>query len=556
MAMSDGVRAIARWSAGAVIPMFARPTAPVGLAWFLHIVLIVAVSVGLYFAQPHLPITRNIQHGPLWFRPFWLTALFLLAYSLTWSAAWLWGLLAPRQATTEFPDLDVAWEEILGALGKVGIGIADTPLFFVFGEFPVGFETLFRALPNGLVVAGGSAPGSPIRAFANRDGIYLIVPGASLLGYQSWIGTGEAEEGGGAVGDSLARSIGVGASIGIDQSVGISIGGSVVGSVGVGGQLNEIQRIIRRARDENRPLSEEEKRRVRELSSGGGGGTAPKPASQTAQATGSVLQNARLVAEATARLQYVCGLVAGVRWPLCATNGVIVAIPVAVSDRDDRAQQWGLVAREDLILTQATLRLHFPIYALVGGVENLPGSATFFERFTADRGSQRLGKGFPLNPDLQPDKVASEIEKTTNWTFGSLLPYWVFKLMRVDGAPGVEARENASLVRFLVELRRRASRLANLMSRAIAFRDDRVPAFGGCYLAVTLPADPNDVKFAKEFFRKVESSQGYVAWTDEAYAEDAAYRATTRLGYTFLAFLFLGVLALAGYAGYVHFGAR
>jgi hypothetical protein len=94
------------------------------------------------------------------------------------------------------------------------------------------------------------------------------------------------------------------------------------------------------------------------------------------------------------------------------------------------------------------------------------------------------------------------------------------------------------------------------MSRAIAFRDDRVPTFGGCYLAVTLPADPNDVKFAKEFFRKVESSQGYVAWTDEAYAEDAAYRATTRLGYIFLAFLFLGVLALAGYAGYVHFGAR
>lgn len=555
MAMSGGIQAIARWVAGAIIPMFTRPTAPAGLAWFFHIVLVAAISIGLYFAQPHLPITRNIQHGPLWFRPFWLTALFLLGYSLTWSAAWLWGLLSPAQPTTEFPDLDVAWEEILTSLSKAGIGIADTPLFFVFGEFPAGFEALFRALPNGLVVAGGSAPGSPIRVFANRDGIYLIVPGASLLGYQSWIGSGDGEEGG-AGGDSVARSIGVGASIGIDQSVGISIGGSVVGSVGVGGQLNEIQRIIRRARDENRPLNEDEKRRVRELSSGGGGGTSPKPASQTVPATGSVLQNARLVAEATARLQYVCGLVAGARWPLCAINGTILAIPIAVSDRDDRAQQWGLVAREDFIQAHSTLRLHFPIYALVGGAENLPGGETFFQRFAADRGSQRLGKGFPLNPDLSPGTVGSEIEKAITWTFGSLLPYWVFKLMRVEGGTSTETRENAALVRFLIELRRRASRLANLMSRAMTFRDDRVPSFGGCYLAVTLPADPNDVKFAKEFFRKVESSQGYVAWADEAYAEDAAYRASTRLGYTFLVFLFLGVFALAGYAAFVHFGTR
>ncbi|HEV3384899.1 MAG TPA: type VI secretion protein IcmF/TssM N-terminal domain-containing protein [Gemmata sp.] len=555
MSMSGGISSIARWFAGAFIPMFARPTAPVGLAWFLHLVLVAAISIGLYYAQPYLPITRNIQHGPLWFRPFWLSALFLLAYALTWSAAWLWGLLAPRQATTEFPDLDSAWGEILAALEKAGIGIADTPLFFVFGEFLAGFEALFRALPNGLIVAGGSAPGSPIRAFANRDGIYLTVSGASLLGYQSWMGTSTGDENTGAVGDSISRSIGVGASIGIDQSVGISIGGSVVGSVGVGGPLNEIQRIIRRARDENRPLNEEEKRRVRELSSGGGG-AASKPASPSGPAAGSVLQNPRLVAEATGRLQHVCGLVARARWPLCGANGLLLSIPVAASDRDDGAQQWGLVAREDLIQTQAALRLNFPVYALVGGAENLPGGVTFFERFAADRGSHRLGKGFPLNPDLPPDKVGSEIEKATNWTFGSLLPYWVFKMMRADGTSSSETRDNAGLVRFLVELRRRASRMANLMSRALAFRDDRVPSFGGCYLAVTLPADPNDVKFAKEFFKKVESSQGYVSWTEEAYADDASYRSATRLGYTFLVFLFLGVFALAGYAGYVYFWAK
>ena len=67
-------------------------------------------------------------------------------------------------------------------------------MFLVFGEFPSGFDALFRALPGGLTVAGGSAPGSPIRAFANRDGIYLTVPGASLLGIQGWVGDGGGGE--------------------------------------------------------------------------------------------------------------------------------------------------------------------------------------------------------------------------------------------------------------------------------------------------------------------------------------------------------------------------
>ena len=331
------------------------------------------------------------------------------------------------------------------------------------------------------------------------------------------------------------------------------MGGSVIGSVGVGGPLQEIQRIIRRARDENRPLSEDEKRRVRELSGGANAVPAKPAAAPSAPSGGSVLQNARLVAEGNARLDHVCGLVAAARWPLCPVNGAILAVPAIVSDRDDVAQQWGLVAREDLSRAEAALQLRFPVFALVGGVEMLPGGFTFFERFAADRSAQRLGKGFPLNPDLQPASAASEVEKSAAWAFGSLLPYHVFKQTRVDGAS--DSRDNASLVRFLIELRRRAPRLARLVGRAVG-SDRSVPEFGGCYLAVTLPSDPNDTKFAREFFKKVESSQGYVAWTEEAYAEDANYRAKTRLGYIVLGLIALGIAALAGYVGYMQFVAH
>jgi len=550
MPMRDWAGGLFRWAAGAVVPMFARPVAPVALAWFVHVVLVVALAVGLYFAQPHLRVTEVIQKGPLAFRPFWLPALFLLVYALAWSAAWLWELLSPGAPVTDFPDIDVAWDEILAALAKVGIGIADTPIFLVLGEFPSGFESLFRALPNGLTVPGGSAPGSPIRAFANRDGIYLAVPGASLLGIQGWVGgSGEIESG--PAGGSVAQSIGVGASIGIDQSVGISIGGASVGSVGVGGPLQEIQRIIRRARDENRPLAEDEKRRVRELSGGGSAAPAAKVAASAATAGVSVLQNARLVAEANSRLDHVCNLVATARWPLCPLNGALVVVPALVSDRDDAAQQWGLVAREDLARAEGAFRLRFPVFVLVGGVEMLPGGLTFFERFAAERGGQRLGKSFPLNPDLDPAATSAEVEKAARWVFGSLLPYHVFKMTRSEAA--ADSRENASLVRFLIELRRRAPRMARLVGRTVA-SDHTVPEFGGCYLAVMLPGDNTDPKFATEFFKKVESSQGFVAWTEAAYAEDSGYRSMARMGYLALGVIAFCVLALAGYVGYEQFG--
>jgi hypothetical protein len=71
---------------------------------------------------------------------------------------------------------------------------------------------------------------------------------------------------------------------------------------------------------------------------------------------------------------------------------------------------------------------------------------------------------------------------------------------------------------------------------------------------VFLQGEPTDPKFAKEFFKKVEGSQGFVAWTDEAFAEDAAFRRSTFLGHVALGAVVVGVLAFAGYVIYTKFG--
>jgi hypothetical protein len=227
---------------------------------------------------------------------------------------------------------------------------------------------------------------------------------------------------------------------------------------------------------------------------------------------------------------------------------------MSAAEKDEAAQQWGLVARQDIAVAEAATKQRFPVYTIVGGVENLPGGQTFFERFAADKGGQRLGKGFPLNPEIKPDVVGEAVESSVGWVFNSLLPYWAFRLMRVDGNVSSDTKDNAGLVRFLAEVRRRGPHLSRLVSRAVVLYGDVIPEFGGCYLTVSLQSDPADAKFAKEFFKKVESSQGYVAWTDEAIAEDAAFRRSTFLGHVALGAVLLGVIAFGGYVIYTKFG--
>jgi len=550
MKLLDRLATLFRWVAGAIVPMIVRPVAPVALAWFVHVVLVCGMLVGLFYLEKEAGLREYIGRAPVEFQKFWLPALFLLLYLLAWAVRWWIVLLAPGKPTSDFPDIDQAWAEILEALDKAGIGIADTPLILVFGECSMGFDHLFRSLPHGLVVSGGSAPGSPIRVFANRDGIYLTLPGASLLGIQNWVSCA-GEVAASDVYDSAYQSIGVGVSIGVDQSVGITVDGGVAASVGVGQPLAEIQRIIRRARDENRPLTDDEKRRIRELSVEQG----PHPVTSAmppSKEVGTVLQNERLRSKAIARLIHVLGLIATTRWPLCSINGAILAVPVEVSDRDDQARQWGLVASEDLATTEATLKQRFPVFALVGGIEQLAGGATFFERFALEKGAQRLGKGFPLNPDIRPDQYQTEVERSAHWPLANLLPYWAYKLMRVDGG-SQDTRDNANLFRFLVELRRRAPRIAELVGRAVAVRDQQLPVFGGTYFTVALPSDPTEAKFAREFFRKVESAQAAVAWTPDAYAEDAGYWSATRHGYLALGLVASAILAFGSYVTYLRF---
>jgi hypothetical protein len=550
----DSTGGILRWVAGALVPMFARPTRPAALAWLLHVLLVLAVVVGGYFLQRYTSLNEWLGEAHNLVRDFWLSGLLLLMYALLWAAAWLWAQLAPEQPGIVYPDLDEAWATCVESLQRAGIGVADTPVFLVIGELTNGFEPLFRGLPRGVAVAGGTPSESAVRVFANADAIYVTLSGATLLGVQAagevvdLIATGGAggdgeQSGYSSVGFGQSVSIGAGNSMGgsMSASVGASLGASMAG----GGPLRKIQKIINKARSEGREPNDAEKEEIRALSANSAGGPAPAAAKKAKAPPVSVLQNPELVGEAEARLNYICRQIAGSRWPLCPVNGLILAVPVSALENETRALQWGSVARQDLGVIEASLKLRFPVFALLGGMEQLPGGELFFGRLSKEKSHQRLGKGFPLNPDGEPDQVKRGIESNAAWVLGGLLPYWALKYTRVNNSP-TDTDDNAGAVQFLTESSRRGLALGRLLSQAVA-GGKRTPTFGGCYLVVGSVKDPNEAHFARDFFKKVESCQAAVAWTDDAYATDATYRRWQVGGYVAAAGIVLAVLALAAF---------
>jgi hypothetical protein len=253
-------------------------------------------------------------------------------------------------------------------------------------------------------------------------------------------------------------------------------------------------------------------------------------------------------------MRYLCRLIGRSRAPLCPINGVVALVTMNATDTDEDAAQYSAALLRDLQSVRDAGRLYCPVYVLVGDLERLPGAQEFLLQFPSDKRRQRLGRGFPLVPSIAPDTVVNTIESSVRWITDSLLPFWVLKMFRVEsfGAASGEAVEgNAQLFHFLVDLRERANRLAKLVARGVVVDLEAPPLFGGCYLA---GGDAGGERpFCPGFWKRIDETQGSVAWTGDAFAEDARFRGRTQFGY-----VALGVAAalVAGLGVYVAIARR
>jgi hypothetical protein len=534
---------------GLVLPLFGKAKQLPGrhspLRWVLHIAVVAALLVGLWYANQYFRLPGLIPSRFRILRESWLPILFLLVYTLCWLGWWLWQLLAPEAAIQRFPDLEAAWAEALEAMRRDGIDITEAPLFLVLGEPEAKHAPLFRACQVKFTVnPAPESPDAPLHVYANRDAIYVICPTASLLARQAAILTGDSVT-------MLAPPSAAPAAADEPNPSEDPLGGTLRPEE-AGGLVRQMQAVLTQAGKEGRSprqLTDEERRKLGQLERR----DRPRP---------SLLRNVEVLEHLTARLEHLCQLIVRDRWPFCPVNGLLVLVPYAALESDQVALTTGDIIHRELIIVRHALKVHCPLFTLVCDLETVPGFTEFIGRFSETERQQRVGQRCPLVPLLQRRETAMPARERedqnlegmfhslAHWLCGTFFSGWVYKKFRLETpnkAPlATVVKSNGRLFLFLEDLHERQERLAILLAHALV-EESGPPLFGGCYFAGTGKNPATEQAFVAGVFRRLPEEQNWVAWTPEALAEEEGYQRWVRRGWGLLIVISVAAVGVLGY---------
>jgi hypothetical protein len=520
------------WLVKLVLPVFAKARdfrgISAGLRWALHLMLLGLILAGLAAANYYSGVGAALPTvGPLVQRYLWLPLLFLLVYILSWLGWWLWRLLGTDEDDSRFPDIDAAWEEAVAALHQAGIDPTDAPLFLVLGRPMAAEEALLKAAQVPLTVKQApTRADAPLHVYGSRDAIYVTCSGASLLGRHAALLAGEREAGV----DGAAPTGG-----GADEfDPGKTLRPSEKD------EMRQMQLLLAKAEKEGRgpaQLLEGERRDLKILT-------------RKSQSVPNLLKDQAVAGTLTDRLQHLCRLITRERRPYCPVNGLLLLVPYSGADDEAIADLTSVICQKEVSAARDALQIHCPMFALICDAETAQGFRSFIERFPEGERQRRVGQRFPLLPDVEEAAVPVKVQESVQWIGQSLIPYWAYKLFRVESKSDDDAAKlvegNARMYQFMSEMRARSKRFGRIISRAAAPEKGGPPLFGGSYVGGTGTDPAGEQAFVAGVFRRLTDGQNAVSWTAEAVAEEADYLRWTRYGYVAL-LIFIAAVVGAGY---------
>ncbi len=554
------------------------------LRWVLHVLLVIAVLVGLYFLNWWLGLAKILRSDFPYLHAFWLPILFFILYILFWLGLWLWQMNGPEQVGLDFPDITSAWDTAVSMLYRSGIDIQQAPVFLVLGQAQ-GSESQFFGTPSlRLTISAPRSGTPPVRVFANQDRIFVTCPGASVLAHFSRFLTNKViEEKKAERAAKLAQQRqAVGVTEGSEGGIALEGGGGVLTPEPQqflppenvyteipaeatepplpepSDQLTETQAPVTQNNDQpnspdnsseemGRAIWEEEEKRVFGLASSDD----PLDRDSDKKDRSSFLKNLPQVRWLTTRLHNLCRLILNTRQPYTPINGILILVPYLSTLDDESASQAATACRYDMTSVFRAFRVQCPVFALVCNMEQSEGFRQFVGRLPTPEKISRLGQKFPLCPDLDEREVAEMVEQGMGWLSDALLPSLVYNLFRLEGpVPDrrsplsiEEATEgNVRLYEFLGQVRNQRQRLAKMLTRGLLLDTGGFYHFGGVYLAGT---GSQMRAFLSGVFGRLLENQNYVSWAPEAIAADRRYRVWSWLLFLLNLALLLGGPVLA-----------
>jgi hypothetical protein len=504
--------------------------------WLVHFLIVIGILVGLYFLNSALQLEQVLRSPFPTLHRYWLPLLFLILYVMAWLGWWLWELTGPDKVVGDYPEINLAWAEVMHAVAAAGVDMREVPLFLVLGR-PGGAEDAvfdaaglpWRPVPPRRVHA-------PLHVYVTADAVFLTCTGASVFGRLTELIAEDLQHRPEAAGEVEAAPPDVEPAPTAEPS-------SVVEVTVESAEAPVAPASSRPARAPGE-LTEEERRVIGLLVAEE---EAEKPRAEEKRR--ALLRNTVEIEALAGRLRHLCRLIVRDRRPYCPVNGALVLIPQAALDSDAEASQAATACAQDLEIVGDELRVQCPAFALVCDLDRSAGFREFLARLPSGQRDRRLGQRFPLVPDVEETAVPQMVQDGVGWLSHAVLPALVYNLFRTEpagnGSPAVEEevlQGNLRLFELLATVRERRRRLGRFLTRGLLL-DERGPfMLGGVYLGGT--GEEEGQAFVSGVFQRLEENQNNVAWTHEALVSEARYRRWSRVVWLATLLLIVGGLGL------------
>ena len=235
------------------------------------------------------------------------------------------------------------------------------------------------------------------------------------------------------------------------------------------------------------------------------------------------------------RLAYLCRILKKSRKGHCGINGMLALLPFQLTHLGlPKMAAISQAAYDDLSTIQDTLRLRFPVTALLLGLEQERGFKELVRRLPPEFLSRRLGGKF----DIRSLPSADQLNQYSD-VLCDIFEDWVQDLFREqDTLP--QQRGNRRLYELVCKVRYQLKpRLRLVLGDAFGHSDaedppmplEKVPFFSGCYFAACGEKNDQNAFVRGVLVDKLISEQSSVEWTNSALVEDRINRSIAWAGW-------------------------
>lgn len=487
-----------------------------------NLVILILISVLLWFITRKTGLEANINAPISWMRPFWLVLIFWISILATHVSRGLIELLRADPAEQMFPEIQRAWEHACKSMAVIGVRPSDLPIFLVLWQRESEGTYLFDS--QQLRLRNIRLPGEitqPFHVDVSDSAIFVVCDQVSLTG--TMVGRLQQKlakkQFAGTSGYSAATAYVPPSLLGITHSESKEEGMARNWALVSG---DELELPIDQSSDEDNLITSQDE-----------------------------------LEEISRKLGFLCSLISRTREPYCAVNGILVVLPVTIGDSDKITSHAIEMADIDMRVIREATGIDLSFAVLGTHIETIQGYGHVISRVDDAAKSRYLGLALPTRFDMKPEEWTKQIDRSLKWyersVITSLFMKNIFHVDPENARPGESPRaclirENHEAFRFMQILSRYWS---NLSKTSVRLGESHIrryqsnPRFAGLFLTGFDQQGAGPYVFMRDVIKHLVNQQSSLAWTPQALARDRVYRQVALCIKGILTVISVGVLLFA-----------